>query len=232
MTLVSDIGELARQKISGDNLWYTWDIDDGKLPDGIRLPCGSPYERNVELKRALHASWIAGTDERKYRLIRWYIRDWGGIKGNNEETIRLYSKTDPGKLVAMGSKGIASWSKALCIYDPERYPIFDARVSAALNALLVIGNEPRMKLFPCLSSQNRTITSANGLFRNLVKEKVLAFIRDGEFYGAYCEIQRTVLRRLVEFHGIGVFTLEMILFSFAEELLKTAFPGRLCGPPE
>jgi hypothetical protein len=38
MTLVSDLEELARQKIGGDNLWYTWDLDDRKLPDGTYLP--------------------------------------------------------------------------------------------------------------------------------------------------------------------------------------------------
>ena len=227
MTLASHLEGFARQKIGGDNRWYTWDLDDWKLPEGIRLPKGSPYHRNVELKRALHASWIAETDERKYQLIRWYIREWGGIKGNKEETIRLYSKSDPGKLAAMGSKGIASWSKALCIYDPERYPIFDARVSAALNALLVIGNEPKPKLFPCLPSQNKTIKAANRLLGDLARGRGLDIIADGEFFSAYIKILKDTLHNLPEYEGIGVFTLEMLLFSFSEELLKIAFPGRL-----
>lgn len=227
MTLVPEIEQLARQKLCDDNLWYTWDVDDWKLPDGIRLPSGSPYIRNVVLKRALNASWIAGTAERKCEIIRWYIREWGGIRGNKDKTIESYSTSDPGDLVAMGTKGIASWSKALCIYDPERYPIFDARVSAALNALLLIRNEPRPKLFPCLPSQNRTIISANGLFQNLVRERGFSFIGEKEIYTMYCEILKTALGRLVGFHDIGVFTLEMLLFSFAEELLKTSFPGKL-----
>jgi hypothetical protein len=227
MTLVSDIEELARQKISGDNLWFTWDVDDGKLPDGIRLPCGSPYERNVVLKRALHESWVAGTDTDKSEIIRWYIEEWGGIRGNKKETIESYSHSDIDELIALGKRGVASWSKALCIYEPERYPIFDARVSAALNAMLVVGSEPKPKLFPYLPSQNKTIALANRLFRNLVKERGLPIVGDSEFYSTYMKLLKGTLSTLAEYVGIGVFTLEMLLFSFAEELLQKAFPGRL-----
>jgi len=227
MTLVSDIGELARQKIGGDNLWYTWDIDDGKLPDGIRLPCGSPYERNLVLKRALHAIWIAGTEVDKYEIIRWYIEEWGRIRGNKKKTIESYSNRDIDDLIALGKKGVASWSKALCIYEPELYPIFDARVSAALNAMLVVGGETKPKLFPCLPSQNMTIALANRLFRNLVKERGLDILGDSEFYSIYMKLLKGTISTLAEYDGIGVFTLEMLLFSFAEELLEKAFPGRL-----
>jgi len=227
MTLVSNIEELARQKISGDNRWYTWDMDDGKLPNGIRLPSGSPYKRNVLLKRALHASWVEGTEDDKYEIIRWYIVEWGGIKGNKRETIQSYSSNDIDKLIALGKRGIASWSKALCIYEPELYPIFDARVSASLNAMLVFGREPRPRLFPCLPSQNKTIKAANRLLRNLAKERGLDIIGDSEFYSIYMKILKNTLRKLPEHEGIGVFTLEMLLFSLTKDLLEKAFPGRL-----
>lgn len=229
-TLVSSIEKLARENIGGQNHWYTWDINDSKFPDSVRIPPGSPYERNVALKHALHNIWIAGSKERKSEVIRWYIRVWGGIKGNNEETLRQYSDSKPDDLFALGCKGVASWSKALCIYDPDKYPIFDARVSAALNAILVLGQQTNITLFPCLMSQNRKVTQANGIFRDLSRKRERYFIEENECYRTYLELLKNVMARLEGYHEIGIYTLEMLLFSLAEELLNEAFPGELSVP--
>jgi hypothetical protein len=141
--------------------WYHWKIPDRKLPTGIFVKPGTSYQRNIHLKHVLNAEWFRADIERRYELACFYVRDWGGIKGNSAAKLRRYAAATSDELISNGYDGVATWSKILCIHDPNRYAIFDARVSVALNALQATFGVQSPTLFKPLATQNRAIASAN-----------------------------------------------------------------------
>ena len=165
ISLSDAIVKLGQKFITPDNPWYTWRINVNDLPEGVSLPHGGPYHQGVSLKQQLNLRWQFASDEKKVLLVDYYIRVWGGIKKNSPETINRYADQTPGQLIALGKKGIASWSKALCIRDPNRFAIYDARVAVALNALQVIDKIFEPQLFPLLQGRNTEIKSAPAQLR-------------------------------------------------------------------
>jgi len=138
MTLQDAIVVHGRANLTETNDWYRWRVNPLFLPNGIILPMGSPYAQNVALKLQLSDMYSTANDDLKQELTYYYIVKWGGIKRNTEENIRSYALDTPASLIARGSKGIASWSKALCIRCPNEYAIYDARVALSLNCLQII----------------------------------------------------------------------------------------------
>lgn len=64
------------------------------------------------------------------------VLKWGGILGNNEETILKYATQSAESLCSL-SEGVASWSKVLAFRYPDKYFIYDYRVAFVLNYILV-----------------------------------------------------------------------------------------------
>lgn len=225
MPIETVLQQLCVETIDSCNDWYLWrSINEKKLPDGILLPEeGNEYTKNVALKLALNKKWLAAEDDGKNEIIKYYISTWGGIHGNSQENIKRYSNSDPSTLISLGTNGVASWSKALCIYDPHKYAIFDARVSASLNALQILARSTNPKLFPVLTSRNKTIVKANSKFENMANEEAWPRINDNEYYSRYLSLLKDVKSKI---HNVNakIYTIEMLLFSKAEELVKKAFP--------
>lgn len=206
------------------NTWYKWRrFDTSKLPVTVSLPNGgSEYENNVALKKELHKEWCRGDDKQKEEIVRWYISVWGGVRGNLNQTIKSYANTDPTNLIALGKKGIASWSKALCIYDPDNYAIFDARVSASLNAMQILSVVTQPILFPALSSQNKAIVSGNKFIESYAKDRKWKVIGKDLFYQEYLGILKGVMSCYGPNSEVSLSTIEMFIFAFAENLLENA----------
>ena len=122
-----------------------------------------------------------------------------------------------------GKDGIAPWSKALSIYNPDRYAIFDARVSTSLNALQIISGVENPSLFPVLPSQNSKISKGNRLFPDYAASKRWNKLQNSTYYRTYIRLLEHTLTELPKTEGIGIYTIEMLLFSYAEELLFRAF---------
>jgi hypothetical protein len=109
------------------------------------------------------------------------------------------------------SKGIASWSKALCIRDPHKYAIFDARVSATLNLLLLANTEIDEKLFfPRLPSRNSTILKIN----QRINDSKVEYLNKCLVYREYLSLIRNAANHV----NTDIQTVEMILFSHPENL--------------
>jgi hypothetical protein len=142
---------------------YPWTINTAFLPDGIVLDNGTNYEQNIQLKWLLNEQFQQGPEESRLHLITYYISKWGGVRSNAAATLDMYTTMDPQELILVRKiKGIASWSKALCVRNPNQYAIFDARVSATLNLLQLQGlNEQERRWFPRLSTRNKTINQIN-----------------------------------------------------------------------
>jgi len=218
VTIQSVLTENVRTVLDGPRNWYRWKINPELLPPGIQLEGTESYDRNLELKYKLSEALKTGDWNGRLELVDYYIRTWGGIKNNNPETLWFYAHSDPIDLIARGTQGVASWSKALCIRNPDRYAIFDARVSAALNALQMIGKTEHPLLFPTLTSQNTTIAASKAFLKNTADKYGWQKAGDKEFYLIYLDLLKSLSHELKE----SIQTIEMVLFSKAEELLRQA----------
>jgi hypothetical protein len=221
MTLIEAVTKLASKSLKGENSWYVWEIDRNKIPKGVTITIGSQYSENLKLKYELHKLFKMGDKKMNAELIEYFIKTWGKIKGNKPETMENYkNETHPKKLIEKGVKGVASWSKALTIHDPDKYAIFDARVSVSLNCLQIINSTTSKLLFPLLPSQNNKIKHTNKLLKgNCMKRWDLA--QNNCFYLQYIGLLKAVAKEVKS----NIVTIEMLLFAKAEDLAKSAFPN-------
>ena len=146
--LTETITAYAKDFINSENDWYSWrEINEEKLPLGIQLPLGNQYIKNLVLKQELNNRWKnSETEEDKFNLIKYYIATWGGIHTNSLESMNEYARLSADELIKKGKKGIASWSKAIVIHDPDKYAIFDARVAISLNCIQKLYNIENINL--------------------------------------------------------------------------------------
>jgi hypothetical protein len=225
VTLEEAIKKLAKANVDSTNDWYSWrKINESKLPKGIQLPAGNQYKKNLALKTELHKKLQSiNTHEERREIFKYYISTWGGIHGNSEETLNKYTRSTAKQLVAMGSSGIASWSKALCISKPSEFAIFDARVSASLNALQIINDTKYAKLYPVLTSRNNTIKKGIKLIKAHAKKEAWSVAPECEFYGTYLRCLKSTTSGFGKNLSVSVATIEMLLFAKAEELVTKAF---------
>ena len=200
--------------------WYNWRaINESKIPLGIKINGPNQYYKNIDLKIKLHEKWCNPTTKpiEKQEIINYYISDWGGIHRNNPDNIKKYNTLSPEELISSRTKGIASWSKALCIRDPNNFAIYDARVAVALNFLQIINNIKGVYHFPILPSRNNNIIKGN----QILKQKIGGLNNENHnnFYTSYNKLLRNVVDEIGD-ENIKFYTVEMILFSKAEELVN------------
>ncbi|ANY84639.1 hypothetical protein BB934_41460 (plasmid) [Microvirga ossetica] len=195
---------------------YRW-----KIP---AVPAFVPFERdsdslpkaNARLKRALSAAWHT-QPERQFEIAEWYVAKWGGVH-NRPEKLWGYIAAAEDELAGSGTAGVASWSKLLAVRDPDRFAIFDARVSVALNALQIVQDHERPIFFPPLPSKNTKI----GKFHEWMKARDHGDAHKAfpaRAYGIYLRILSEVARQL-ELAAID--EVEMLLFAQAEDLALQA----------
>jgi hypothetical protein len=190
---------------------YRWRVNEIHLPNGVNLDPATNYEQSLQLKYQLNSLFVKGDLNERLKIIKYYTWKWGRIR-NTDEMIRIYSTMDCEALIDFKSKqGIASWSKALCVRDPKTYAIFDARVSATLNLLLLKSTDETEKLFfPRLPSKNPTITRIN----KLIQSREVKYIHNREVYRLYLNL----IQNTSKYVGTDIHTVEMILFSHPENL--------------
>lgn len=193
---------------------YSW-----KVPPFEDCPLtGTPMERSVQLRRVLSNEWAAADLVRRRELTRWYIATFGGVRGNKPETIVQYASNSDSELISLGRKGVASWSKVLAMRSPDKYAIFDARVSFSLNA--VMKRAGCDATFPNLPTQNRLIRAAQPQLRPVHCQL--------EFYPLYLQLAGDIgsqVARPTGFVGSPIELVEMVLFSAAEQLAADIMKG-------
>ena len=190
---------------------------------------GNQYQQTAELKRELHRIWQQDPTRRE-ELARYIIATWGGIKGNKPEKFSRYASEQPSDLIGLGKAGIASWSKVLCIRNPDEYAIYDARVAVALNSLQVAAKVRQPRLFPLLDSQNRAhMPEAVAAIASCAQKGSWTNHPDDAFYRTYLELLRCAAAAARSAPGVTIMTVEMLLFSQFADLARKAFP-RQPGP--
>ncbi len=215
MTLEEVVFSFSKENISRLPSVYKWRIPTA-FPSGDLKTTGCSATDSKNLKEALHKAWVSANDTHRAKLERWYVEDFGGVKSNNPLTLASYSKTSSADLVRLGRKGIASWSKMLCVRDPSTYLIFDARVSISLNCLLYSNGLLKQGMFPVLASQNQKIKHANKILREIKPRPA----ERSDFYKDYRDVLKRVASRLnTPKVPVSAMDLEMLLFAQAEDLV-------------
>lgn len=219
--LTETITDYAKEFINSENDWYSWrEINEKKLPKGIELPIGNQYIKNLILKQELNSKWQnSDSDEEKNELIKYYITTWGGIHTNSQDSMNEYYNLSANELIQKGKKGIASWSKAIVIHNPNKYAIFDARVAISLNCIQKLYNIDDKILFPVLSSRNKVVAKGNKLIKETAKNEKWKKANEDIFYNQYLSI----LEKVAQEYNTNISTVEMLLFAKAEELVELTF---------
>ena len=221
--LTEIIVEYSRKYVNKNNDWYNWrEINEDKLPMGIELPEGNQYVKNVVLKKELNKKWKESkSDEDRLILIKYYIATWGGIHTNSKESMEEYSKLSATQLIKNGKKGIASWSKAIVVHNPNEYAIFDARVAISLNCIQKLYGLKDAVLFPILPSRNKIVAIGNKLIKDTAKSESWEKANEENFYTQYLKILNYVAIEL----STNISTIEMLLFAKAEEIVENTYPN-------
>lgn len=221
--LTEIIVEYSKKYINKNNDWYNWrEINEDKLPMGIKLPEGNQYVKNVVLKKELNKKWKESkSDEDRLILIKYYIATWGGIHTNSKESMEEYSKLSATQLIKNGKKGIASWSKAIVVHNPDEYAIFDARVAISLNCIQKLYGLKDAVLFPILPSRNKIVAIGNKLIKDTAKSESWEKANEENFYTQYLKILNYVAIEL----STNISTIEMLLFAKAEEIVENTYPN-------
>jgi hypothetical protein len=228
--LIDKVSAFVGRKHHAGTDWYDWRFDPAKVPAGVLgdwAESTSWYDRNVDLKERLCQAWGDSDPVRRAALERYYIGGWGGVRTNRPATLEAYHGASAEENVARGEKGIASWSKALCVRDHLKYAIFDARVAASLNALQVIHRTAPEEAvrFPILASRNKTVSRGNTMLRDHARAHAWPGVRAG-FYTDYLTVCQAAGARLGKPGApLPVYAVEMALFAHTEELLIEAFPA-------
>lgn len=213
--------------------WYAWPIDAERLhaQTGITLRSYSVLDRNIELKRKLHARFRNAPGDDRERLVDYYVRTWGGIIRIAEETLWRYAREHPAKLADEGLTNIASRSKALVLHDPSRYAIYDSRVAVSLNYLVIrrvghdcgpghIGWKDGRKCFPLPPSRAQGREADHTACRTLSERFDIPFYTTTapDFYRDYLRAIREAAWRLSdsERRPICIHWVESMLFGLAE----------------
>lgn len=222
MTIEQALIAYGRAHLTQTNDWYHWrNINPRYLPTGIVLPEGNQYAQNISLKNQLAMQYSNGDDEQKISVTRYYIAVWGGVRRNSIDKIIDYSLSAPENLIATGTQGIASWSKALCIRDPNTYAIYDARVALSLNAIQAVLEVDAPVLYPLLTGQNKLINRGSIRIHKHASEKNWPKVEKVYFYQQYNKSLAAAASAL----KVSQYTLEMLLFAHAPILLRAAFPN-------
>lgn len=223
MPLAQLIANFVQNKIeqNNPNEIYGWAVNENFLPDDVIIEGNNNLERNLSLKNALHNAWLESEDniQRRGDLIQYYISIWGGIRGNRAVTMNFYRTADAESLIMRGLTGIASWSKALVIHNPNQYAIYDVRVVATLNYLQMLDQDLVQKIRFKITNggRNATINQANYIMNiNNMYNGWISIPQDQVYSGHYLPL----LRQSAEIIGTNISTVEMILFNYAPILAE------------
>ncbi|MGV7929385.1 MAG: hypothetical protein AB2L13_10845 [Spirochaetota bacterium] len=217
MTLVQSLTQYCIENLTQTNDWYTWKINEKNIPVKIDLPKGNHYQKNLTLKYELNKAWKTEADKiKKGEIIKYYIEGWGGIKSNSDDKMKDYMYSSPEYLLDYGGNGIASWSKALVIHNPDKYAIFDARVSISLNCLQIVYKVGTKKLFPNIGSRNKKVKEGQKLIKDYSNKNRWEKVNKTTFYLEYLSL----LKEVTVTTNTNLSTIEMLLFSKAEELVN------------
>jgi hypothetical protein len=192
---------------------FDWSFSLKNCPvKNLSVVGGSAYEKTKNLRLAVYKELMTESPN-NLALQMWYVRDWGKVKGNKESTLEGYVNTSHEKLIGLGKKGIATWSKILSIRQPNAFVVYDARVALALNSLQKKYAVKDRIFFELLPSQNKSFVQPTN--KKIQSSDFFTQKPPSDFYLRYLDLMRNAALRSNKF---DIQDAEMLLFSSAEEL--------------
>jgi hypothetical protein len=190
---------------------YDYKFNENHLPENLEIDNSivTSYHRNVELKNQLHQSWLNGTELSRGDLIEYYIKVWGGIRGNGNNIMNFYRYAPTQDLLSKGFTGVSSYSKALVVHDPNRFYIYDSRVAASINCIQVKQQILNKIYFQIPYSQNVNVRRVRTLLINKSMNENWLNINDDSVYRDYLRL----LDITAEYSNFSKDLIEMTLFS-------------------
>ena len=198
---------------------YNWRIP---TIEGFHLCGKKDYYSNIELKKYFNKKWLNSNVEEKLTLSKIVVSDWGGVKNNNDETLRSYVNELGNPPPSTPLKGVASYSKIFSIADMSKYAIYDARVAVCLNAVQYNFKLKKGIAFNYIDGRNN-ITGHSGKkigFTYLDPFKTKTLVENGwekiekdDTYAIYLGVLKECLKALPKY---DLHDLEMVLFANAE----------------
>ncbi len=213
MKLHEAISQYANEKAPNIAQDYIWKINMENFPlKNYSLEGNNDYQQCKNLRIFIH-NHLKSHQDFSDELQIWYVKNWGGVKGNKSETLIEYVNSSSDQLISLGKKGVATWSKMLAVRDPLKYVIYDARVAVSLNSLQRLYKTVNPYLFPQLPSQNKNFVQPTQ--KKIISSKYFLNSLDTGFYQIYLELLNEVISKC---ERLSIQDIEMILFSSAKEL--------------
>lgn len=208
---------------------------DWRIPaiEGFAQSGQSGYQPNLDFKLYLKEQWDAGSLDRRLSLAKVIISDWGGVRGNQSETLKGYVMSVSQAEPSMPLKGVASYSKLFAVVHPDRFAIYDARVAACLNAIQINAGLARGMAFNYVPGRNNIVgnTLKKIGFTHEPKCSVKQLVASGwhpiERDRTYAEYLKVIALCLQEMKCFSLVTLEMALFCNAERECQKALAGHV-----
>ena len=182
------------------------------------------YEKNILLKREL-GKWLRkASDDKKTKIAKWIVDDWGGIALKDgtpvlndilDDIRRGYEKNFDIRI----SDRIASRSKVLSFLNPKNYAICDSRVIFSLNWLLFLTrNGNSYCAFQILEPRNKILKSYSLRFL-LEKHSELGNAQTYHTYSEFCAFMKELTNEISETESNWkLYNTEMLLFAIADDL--------------
>ena len=181
------------------------------------------WERNREVRKIISQHMRRATQERREILFKWIVKDWGGIRGGNDDIFQTWveelSYFDQPRVekfyFTREDHRPSSWSKIISFADHKFYPVYDARATVALNVLLE-GTKIEGR-FHMPETRNKEVPKAVDKLKDELKWKF-----DGRRVRyAYYREYRNLLRAIEKHAGLqDVLQVEMHLFSHSIPIIK------------
>jgi len=217
--LVKKVATYYKSNCQKLNKKYYWKVNTENLPfSNLKLNGSNLLELNLNLKKVLNRMFFKSSSRaERIAITKYYIYYWGGIHSNAESKIEFYATEEVHKIIELGNKGIASWSKALTARNSKKYAIFDARVSVSLNGLIYNEFGKNGMYFPLLTTRNEKIKKFHKDFRREIGRE--HYLSSDTFYEFYLDIIHAVAKEC----NTTISEVEMCLFAFAEEVALNTF---------
>jgi|WetSurMetagenome_2_1015567.scaffolds.fasta_scaffold05766_1 hypothetical protein len=224
------------RKYKGEEQNYKWPFNVKDIPllnptekEAINLE-HNEFKKTLALREIISRK-INGSYT-NYDLDSWIVNVWGKIgnfkiknenSGNKDKIIDFKKHLDQGQLTNELFSTISSLSKIASFVEPNKYFIYDSRVTYSLNWLLLNTAEKDKipQFFPFPNGRNESLKNYDmNVILHLKYKDEIKFYDKKYAYFEYCDLIKAMSAKVYE-EKYPAYALEMLLFKIADtEILE------------
>lgn len=232
--LALEICAIFRDEKFKQLLEYRWNRLVDTAPDFVRSAPGWPkkeddipsMEQVFRMRMTTSRLWPSLGKDQQFELMQWIIQKWGGIGRTSNKSFAKYyallsdiNSGDGSRVSGAEGEVYSEWnvsgkSKFFAFVDPERFFVYDSRVSMALNAIILTRFGKRFE-WEFFLAEGKSHDYDDKTFRHTLSRKRYRKAK----YGEYCQLIRLVCKRM-GWEGIECQRAEMYLFSLGQKIRK------------